>query len=471
METGSNQHLILIENAHCDWRGQITIDAGANPFYGDDNVIHAIHFDQNELVYAHQDQATVYYQSTRDHSYTTEYDLDAVISSTVFNRNVVLASKNSIPIIYDGTVFRETASAAARVFRPSFVTTVQRRLCATGITGSETEVHISRVDDPDVFPADEAADETSVTRAGIIDISNILGTAASITGIAQFEQDRLAIFTPDRAIIYTIDPDIDQWAIDRSTNIHVGCLSHNTIAAAGEDLIFCSRAGIQTIRRSRENGIFVSSLSLSDKIDRKYRALLASIEDPQTISAVYDKDNAQYHVFFPNPNTSVTTRLTLTLNPEAEGAASFSTGNFLNARCGADLAGQTIFGTPGGLWEVANPEDTDVFARPEATFELPFLYHGSMTDDKLAHSVLIQAVGSGIVEVECIDIHGAVICSDRFDINDVTDDTLVPDMPLSQQYERPWGRRYLAAKYRFRITSASGLTQIIGFAINIRNER
>ena len=74
-----------------------------------------------------------------------------------------------------------------------------------------TEIEISRLFNNDgderIFLAEETATTTS-TRADFLDLTNIIGTADEITGLARLETNRLAIFTNDQAIIYKVDPDI-----------------------------------------------------------------------------------------------------------------------------------------------------------------------------------------------------------------------------------------------------------------------
>jgi len=470
LDTGKDQHLYVLNNAHCDWRGQIVRDSPALFVDGDLPVTHVNFYDQDRLIWCEEDGDGTHIRTSAGHELRSAFASGATISSAVFNRKVHLCARGALMRKYDGAKFEETESVSMRLIRPSFITTIGRRLAAAGIPGFETEVHISRVDNADVMPGDEADGEVSVLRAGIIDIANLIGTADRITGLAVYEQSRLVIFTDDRAVVYRIDPDIDQWVLDESVNIRVGCISHNTIRNAGSDILFCSRHGVHSIRRSEQNGILVDTYTLSDKIDLLYRQLYNGVIEKTKISAVYEQDTGQYHIFF--PQTGGTRRLTLTISPETEEGAppSFSTGDFLNANCGSFLAGKLVFGTPGGVYHVLHEEDeADYSISPESVIETPFLWHGSIHEEKMTRSLIIQASGKGVIEVEAIDLNGRIIDSLHIEIQPEADDTAQYNVPLSRQYERPWEHRYLAARYRFRIKKSAGLIRISGFAVKTRS--
>jgi len=470
LDTGKDQHLSEVVNATCDWRGQIVRDPAAKYRVGSFPVEHARFFAPGEVAWAERTGSGITFRSDRDHVLEDVYPLGATISSTVFNQSVILSSRNLPLYRYDGITFRRNQSPAANDLRPAFSTSVQRRLAVAGIPGRETQVHLSRVDQDEIFPEDEDEASTNVLRAGFIDVANLLGTADQITGLGSFEQNRMAVFTADRTIIFRIDPDIDRWTIDESANIQIGCASHNTIANAGTDLMFCSRSGIHSIKRSEANGILVFSYSLSDKVDLLYRELFDSVENPQDINAVFDQDNAQYHVFFPQPGGILCKRLTLSLNPElGEAQPKFSTGDFLNARCGAFLNGELVYGTSGGVYTVLDVEDEDPDAfTPSMKVTTPLLWHGSLTDTKETHSLIIQAAGNGILEVEAQDLDGRELGSLSVEVNDDPDDNFFQDVPLSKQYERKFAHRYKAAQYRFKTVGGSGLMRLIGFAVTAR---
>ena len=83
---------------------------------------------------------------------------------------------------YDGFQF-DTSTAS---IKPAFGTPIQRRLAVAGFKDRPTVIEFSRVDNPDIFIAEEAVTE-EVTRAAFLNISNLIGTADVITGLGTFE--------------------------------------------------------------------------------------------------------------------------------------------------------------------------------------------------------------------------------------------------------------------------------------------
>jgi len=466
LDTGKEQHLTTIDNGYCDWRGQIVRDPSVSQRSSAAKVTHLIHYKSNGVVWAEETGASMNFKSDAEHNLLDVHPNGSVISSTVFNNRVQLASKGRPLYFYDGSSFLRNQSTALNNLKPSFVTSIQSRLAVAGVEGSSTTVHLSRVNQDDIFPDDEPLDSANVLRAGRIDIANLLGTADEISALGSFEQNRLVLFTSDRAIVYKIDTNIDNWQLDDDTFLNIGCASHNTVVKAGTDLIFCSRSGIHSIKRSEENGILVYSYSLSDKVDLLYRKLFASVANSQEISAVFDQDEAQYHVFFPQGDKC--TRLTLTLNPESETPTpKFSTATFINARCGSFLGGDLVLGTAGGVYDVNKVESTEGFT-PDLTFTTPLLWHGSLTGTKQTHSIILQAAGKGMVTMDAQDLNGNQLGSLVFEVDDTKDDNHFLGVALSKQYERKWSHRYKAAQYTFKIESGEGLLRVIGFAVLVK---
>lgn len=469
LDTGSDQHLSKVQDAYCDWRGQMVRDPSAVLRKGDFPVNHVSFFSSTEVCWAEQTGAGINLKSERDHIKENAYISNSVVSSTVFNQGVMFVSRDQPTYRYDGAIFQQNLSPALNDLKPAFATSVQRRLAVAGINGRETQVHLSRVDQDEIFPADEDETSTNVLRAGFVDVANLLNTADKITGIGSFEQNRLVVFTQDKAIVYKIDPDITQWVLDDNANINIGCVSHNTIKNAGTDLLFCSRSGIHSIKRSEENGLLVYSYSMSDKVDLLYREFLNSVSNPETISAVFDQDQAHYHVFFPQ-ESGETKRLTLALNPEGgQPQPKFSTGTFLKSRSGAFLGGKLVYGTSGGVYDILKPEELkDDAVTPQFEVVTPFLWHGSLTETKETSSLIIQATGEGIIELDAIDLDGKLLGSLVIEVNNTLDDNHYEGVALSRQYERKWQHRYLAAQYRLKSIGGSGLFRIIGLAVTVR---
>lgn len=475
-DTGSKQHLIELNNCTCDWRGQIVLDPEAKERINEgEKVTHVRFYATDGVSYALQKGSGITLKSDIEgHEIVDAYPRDTVISSTVFNQRAIFLAQAEQPYKYDGAKWSAIASRHLNNAKPAFGCSVNRRVACAGIIGEPTKVILSRVDDEDVFPDDEPDGEQNVLRAGYIDISNLQGTANKVTGLSPFEQDRLAIFTEDKTFIYKIDPDITLWEVDDRANINVGCLSHNTIVRAGVDVLFCSRSGVHSVRRSQDNGILVYSLNLSDKVEKIYRKLVKSVgkNNYAKISAVFDLDEDQYHIFFPKENTSLVTRLTLSLNMEqGETVPKWSTSTFLNASCGDFMSGQLVLGTPGGIYDMKDIT-TGAGVSPTGTVLTPVLWHGSIIEIKETEQLILQASGKGNIIIEAFDTDtGLKFFSDKVQIEPIEDETqddnMLPSMPLTKWYERPFKHRYRGVQFKFTI-EGTGEIIITGFAVKIR---
>ena len=372
-DTGTMQHLAECHNAFCDWRGHVVRDPAlllrSSESRRDRPVTHVRYHDIDHICYWHRDAGHQnlwqYKKGSKPKQITNGFfDRDTEITSTTFNRKTIFfGRKGEIPLIYDGVgVERLTIQSVKDGFRPTFGVPIGRRLACVDVNGRyPTRVELSRVDHL-VFSMDEDPNSNNVLRGAYIDIANLLGSGDHITGLGVFEQNQLVIFTEDKAIIYNVGSNLNNWSIASNSYVNIGCISHNTIRNAGTDLMFCSRNGIHSVRRSRENGLLVNSYSMSDKIDLKYRELFKSSQkNIRNIAAVYDQDMAQYHVFFP-VSLKKTQRLTMSFNPQLtqsneNGMEKFSTGDFADSRCGDFLAGTLFYGASSGLYEVLDVED------------------------------------------------------------------------------------------------------------------
>ena len=471
LDTGRSQHLSVLSNAYCDWRGQITKDPPATLVHPSDRVLSVRFFGQREVSWASADNKGIRLYSQRGHLSDYIWPNNAVVTSTVFDRKAMFFARALAAYQYDGNRFEPIEGSINKMLFPAFAAPIQRRLAVAGVLGQETKVMISRTGNHKVFDADEPKNSQDVLRAGFIDVANLFGSADVVTGLIGFEQNRLAIFSADKTLVYRIDPDIDQWSIEDRANINIGCISHNTIARAGNDVLFCSRSGVHTITRSEGNGLIVFSHTLSEKVDMLYRRLIRSVDNPELISAVFDQDEGRYHIFFPQPGGVITKRLSLSLNPEGgEPQPTWSTGDFLNARCGDFFAGELAFGGADGVYAVGNIEDTNTShpnaIHPEVTFETPWLFHGSLDDDKSTKALTIQAYGSGTIFVEAINSDGVVFFSDRIEIDPDEDDGSYIGVPLFTRYRRKFEHRYRSMRLRFRVVS-KGLFRMTGFAIDV----
>jgi hypothetical protein len=467
LDTGDQQHLVSCVNAYCDWRGGIVRDNGAVKrattigtvrhlaFYGRDLAIWAETQDSGTALKA---ESGVQLQDI--------YDIDAVVNSTVFGGETIFASRGYPLEYFNGTEFHRSNSLSTQ--DPAYLITIQNRLVIAGGEGSDTKIKVSRVDDSSVFPEDEEDGAAQVTKAIYFDIGNVIGSQGSIKGLGKFENSRLVIFTEDQGVVYEMSTDNTKIAIDDSIIINAGTISHNTIREVGDGVFFCARDGVYRLMRSSTNGITANIEPMSAKVSRLYKQLINQVANPEDISAHYDQDEHQYHVYFPRSD-SLCTRLTLTLSPDDESEENkWSTGDFMNVQCAASLGGVTLFGNRGQIWESRfSHTDDDIEEYPEAVVTTPIFWHGTMTEMKQSHSMLIQAIGEGEIEVEVYDDTGRQLSVHKFQIQDALVDGEFPDVPLNRQFNRKLEHRYRGIQLRIKI-KGKGLIQILGVAINVK---
>lgn len=475
LETGHQQHLIVLNNGFADNRGIITRDYGAIKRTGGNRAIDQINFyDRDKIVWAERSGGGITLKAEDGTVADEVYDLNSILSTTVFNANVHFASRGQPIYSYNGVTWERNKSPSNP--NPAYIVTVQRRLAMAGIPGYGREVWLSRVDNAEKMPLDEPANSDDVLRAGSIDVRNVIGTADEIRGLGVFEVNKLAIFTADQTIIYTVDPSLAMWKQDDKSSLNIGTISHNTIKQVGTDLIFGSASGVYALRRSESNGITVYPIPMSIKVEHLYRRLVSQVADKEKISAAFDKTLGQYHLFFPMSGDVISKRLTLTMTPFSQSEHKWSTGTFLNARCGVQLGDTMLFGTSGGIYQVAELGQFDTHESveesgvvlPEMTAETPVLWCGSINDTKESHSLIVQAAGSGgDLLVEAYDVDKRRIIFGKKMKIEPHDDGEFPAINLFDSYEIKFEQRFRGIRLRFTL-SGPGHLRIIGFAVMIK---
>ena len=467
LDTGQQQHMFVLKNGYANFRGIILRDRGYSKRQtspGDRLINHVAFFGKDLVAWAQQDGGGTTLASEPNGTQALEvYPKNATVTSTVFSNKLVFFCRDQSMYKFDGLTFKESTNAREK---PAFGVAIQRRLAIAGGPGRGTIIDFSRVDDTDVFTRDESTSDTSVTKAADIDIRNIIGTSDEIKGLGVFETSRLAVFTSDRCLVYNISPDYTKWSLDDKASIGVGCISHNTIASAGTDLLFCSRSGIHSLRRSEANGITLYAVPLSAKIEELYKQLVKSVANPADISAFFDQDDGQYHIFFPQ-TPQKTVRLTMTVSPAADTPNKWSTADYLNQRCGAALGGVVALGTSGGIWDIKEYEETAEQV-PELDVWTPILWHGSITETKQAREFILQASGTGRIIIDAYNNEGKKITSMTVNLDPPPDGGGdVTFLPLSKQYNRPFAQQYKGVQFRMRTQGGTGRIKIIGFAVLI----
>jgi hypothetical protein len=330
-------------------------------------------------------------------------------------------------------------------------------------------IHFSRVTDHEIFNPAEAPGEPSVLRAFDLDVRNVIGGVGVITGLANFESDKLAIFTNERAYLYTVDPDLTKWALDPNARIGTGTISHNSIAEANGDLIYCSEYGVHTMRRSAMNGSVLFSSPLSQKVTEIYQALLAKLPSPIHLNATFEKRTGIYHIFFPVSETE-SYRLSVAINPQGnegqETMGHWSLTSFGRQVCADTLNGNMLVGTTNGLYRYRAEGLGGMHG--EGSVTLPLLWHGDMLNPKVSHSLMLIASGSGKVTISAQDETGRELSEVEFELPESGVNEVI-EAPSPHQFLRPFQHRYIGLRLTIKIDSQKPL-RIYGVGVNVKKD-
>lgn len=470
LDTGKKQHLSRCNNAYCDDGGQIIREPSYFHLKGDGWVSHLKFFNRSTFTWAEQRGSGVALVSSRDHEIADVYASGSVVSSIVFGGHVFYASYGQPTYYYDGSIWREMMGTTLASSGAAFLTAARRRMIYAGMPGAPTKLFLSRVDSPEVGPDDEDPNSTDELRGMFIDIANEINTGDVITGVGVFETDRAVVFTSSRPLIYQIDPEVQRVRLVDQVAANVGTVSHNSIVNAGRDLLFCSKGGVNSIRRSQFQSVSVYSVPMSERVNMLYRALVAGTQNTQAISASWDQDTGRYHIFFPDSSGTRYTRLSLLVRETNDGVTQkWSTATLLNATCGDELGGRYLMGSRQGVFESLDVgQSSDVSVPVEMDVLTPVLWDKSMHTKKIGHSYSLMMDGVGEVEVGFYDEGNRLLKVDRFNLSEDEPGDTLPYEPLVRQYQRPLDVQFIGLQVRVQ-TTGRGLVRLAGISINIRD--
>lgn len=473
LERPEGQSFWLLRNCHIDDHGQLVRDPAVFPHaQGLRRRVNALRFYTPENVVFAEEDFAVHLTDDRGATLDSAYPAGTVLSMTNFLGSTYIFAQDRPIHVFDG--FRFAFSPAS--ISPAFGVPVQRRLAVAGFSGRPTVVEFSRVDNPDVFLEEDQA-TAEVTRAAFIDIGNLIGTADTITGLGSFEANRLAVFTRDQALVYRIEPDFEKWALDSRANLRVGCISHNTIANAGGDLLFCSRRGIHSIMRSEVNGITIAEASLSNEISDYYRDLVQETPNLAAVSAFFDQDEQTYHVFFPRKDANRVTRLSMRFQSGYE-AVNFQVADSVHFRCGDSLGGRVMYGALDGVYEesdrvAAAQAGVDEYRRGEMVAETPILWLSDFMSTKRAHTFILQASGRGRLLVDILDEIDREMQTIDVELDHLEDSPRWPRESISRSFAFPFSHTFRGLRLRFRTEERDVATdvRVTSFAFLIHKEK
>lgn len=476
LERPESQPLWECEGAICDYRGIIVREPELVRRKDTQRVDSLTFYSKDNIVYAESNGSHVSLNTDRNHRVTNAYPEGSVVSFEVFRGNLVAMSPYQPMYLYDGAEWKQSNID----LKPAFGTTAQGRFFVAGMPDRPREVISSRLADITIFADNDESAESDARKAGFIDISNQISTSAEITGIGSFESNRLAIFTEDQVVIYVVDTDYRNWRVDDKSKVKIGCISGRSVVEVGTDLAFCSRHGVHMLQRSRDNGITVVPLTLSENIEKLYKSLLKTVPNPALINSCYDQDEGSLHIFFPQRAADESIRLTYHFRGGYENAK-WSMSRTVGARCGEVQAGRFVLGGYSGLWNVQDRSFTSGIYeqgdklvpayRAPMRISTPILWMGDILNEKQSLTIALQAVGTGDIIFRIYDQEG----------RKVTESTVTLQAPEGETDEFPF--RALERTYTLRFQSRfkgllleiesldDGDIEIISFALELGTEK
>lgn len=467
MERPEAQPFVELDNAYCSTTGYLTNETPLTRIGSESLEVSHIRFynsASNVAVYATNSERGTSLKALNKPAIVQDvWPKRTVVTSALFNGKVILAGGQADMYSFDGAEYAKISSTSVAGGR--YVCQIQDRLAVAGFDGNPNEVVLSRVANERIFPAQEDSAEASVLKAARFNVQNLIGNGDRIRGIASFENNKFAIFTNDRVLIYLADQDFGQWALDTRLVVRYGTISHNSIVSVGDEVFFCSRSGIHSLRRSALNGTTIYTNPLSDDIQELYQTLLAQVTDKQSINAHFNPDEGRLHIFFP-VNNLLTYKLSGAIAPsKQEGDTTkirWSLSRFAGLTCGDYLAGQHIAGSISGLYSVGKwySKDGD---RGEGSALTPIMWHKDLFNPKYSLQLVIYASGAGTIFVDAMDETGRDLGTYQFDLPD-TDQADYVGVPLQRQFTRPFVQEYVGVRLRIRF-APSKMIRVFGLGI------
>ena len=467
MERAEAQPFTEMNNMYCSNKGYLTNESPLSPFSTDKSNISHIRFfnsDSKTALYAARSAGGLSFRVTgKPVALENTWPRETSVTTTLFNGKIIIAGGQDHLLSFDGFEFKKISSNSIKGGR--YVVQVQDRLIVAGFDADPNEVTMSMVGNERVFDADTDIAEASVLKAARFNVQNLIGNGDRISGIASFENNKLAVFTNDRVLVYLADQDFSLWALDTRLVVRYGTISHNSIVSVGDEVFFCSRAGVHSMRRSSLNGATVYTTPLSDDIQELYQTLLSRVADKSRISAHFNPDEGRLHIFFP-VNDLVSYRLSGALSsPKQEGEATtvkWSVSEYGGTTCGDYLGGTQLYGSISGIYSVGAWYSNEGL-RGTGLAQTPILWHKDLFNPKQGLMLAVYASGVGTIYVDATDETNRKLGTFEFMLPD-SDQTEFTGVPMQRQFTRPFSFEYIGVRLTIRV-EASKMIRIFGFGI------
>lgn len=468
MERPEAQPFVEMENTYCSSKGYLTNESALSDFGTDKSFIsHLKYFNSTskQILYAARIAGGLSLRVTgKPTALEKVWPRDTTISTTIFNSKIIIAGGQDVLYSYDGSEFRKVTSESVKGGR--YVVQIQNRLAVAGFDASPNEIVLSRVDNENIYRIDELPDEASVLKAARFNVQNLIGNGDRIRGLATFENNKLAVFTNDRVLIYIADQDFANWSLDTRLVVRYGTISNNSIVSIGDEVFFCSRSGVHSLRRSALNGSTVYTTPLSDDIQELYQTLLAQVTDKQKVNAHFNPDDGRLHIFFP-VNDLLSYRLSGAISASKQEGEStkmrWSLSKFAGLSCGDYLAGTQMCGSISGMKVMGTWYSNTEGNRGDGFATLPILWHKDLFNPKTSLALAVYASGAGTIYVDAEDETERQLGTFTYELPDV-DQNDYNGVPIQRQFIKPFQFQYIGLRLKIRI-EAKKMIRIFGIGV------
>lgn len=178
------------------------------------------------------------------------------------------------------------------------------------------------------------------------------GNVTAITAHNNF----MIIFGSNNILVYQVTSDVINSLKLVDTIEGIGCLARDSLAATGEDFIFCDASGFRSLNRTLQD----STLPLGDVSANVRNDVQFSIKTEVTsnLKAVFHKEDSFYVCFFPSTNSSYVFD---SWQPLPTGAFRTTRWNSLTVQCGVRTRDRvTYFGGKAGVYRYVGATDTTI---------------------------------------------------------------------------------------------------------------
>jgi hypothetical protein len=212
----------------------------------------------------------------------------------------------------DGNYFSHVANTSAAYYasvtllgelgnfpRGGSAVVIQDRLVVADLIGSglqntrrDTELHISALGRIDDWRTNTSGGDTALATDGaVIDVRNQFQTRDRIVGLGVLEGDKLVVFGQNEILVYITDTDINKWILATDFRVNIGLFGRNTVVNVGQELLFCSKYGIHTLRRAA-SGLTLESKLISAQITPLFTQRVAECHPNTNVGRYNDEQTS-----------------------------------------------------------------------------------------------------------------------------------------------------------------------------------